>query len=253
MITTTEGLSTKILRRVYKRLNIAQFGRCVLCGSPSGRGMDLCVPCEGDLPRITAACHRCAIPLPASETQPLCGQCLSTKPPQTCAIALYAYDFPIDQLISQMKFSRQMKYARVLGQLLAQRLVHYYAEERLPDAIIPVPLSRQRLQERGFNQASLLAKPVAKALNIPLLKFHCVRSRHTEAQSGLGAKTRRDNVRNAFALRKPLVDKQQQGLQHIALVDDVMTTGATLESLAKTLLQHGIERLDFWTIARTPD
>lgn len=269
MITTLTQLSTRKLGKVYKRLNIMQFGRCILCNSQSKRPMDLCQACEDELPNINKACYRCAIPLPfitppgspepgfngakPSESKPLCGQCLSTNPPQNRAISLYLYDFPLDRLITQLKFSKQMQYARVLGQLLANTIACRYQGQAMPDAIIPVPLSKQRLRERGFNQATLIATPIAKALDIPLLKYHCLRSRHTDAQSGLNASARHKNLSNAFALRKPLMNKLKQPLQHIAIIDDVMTTGATLESLGNTLLKNQVERVDFWTIARTPD
>ncbi len=269
MITTLTQLSTRKIGEAYKRLNIIQSGRCILCNAKSMRPMDLCQACEDELPNITKACYRCAIPLaPISsasssepefnnpeppESKPLCGHCLSTNPPQTRAISLYLYDFPLDRLITQLKFSRQMHYGRVMGQLLANAIAHRYQGQAMPDALIPVPLSKQRLRERGFNQATLIAAPIAKALDIPLLKYHCLRSRHTEAQSGLNASARHKNLINAFAVRKPLVNKLKQPLRHIAIVDDVMTTGATLESLAKTLLNKHVERVDFWTIARTPD
>jgi len=272
MITSPRWLSTTKLTRVYKRLLFNRSGKCILCGCQSKRPLDLCAACENDLPSIGKACYLCAIPLVPEQIVPeqneatfkqsqssdpiLCGQCLSRKPPQNQTIALFSYHFPIDRMITQLKFSKKTPYAQIMGQLLAKTVENHYKKGEFPDAIMPVPLSRQRLRERGFNQATLLAKPVAKALDIPLLKHHCERSKHTDAQSGLNATTRRRNVRNAFVLRKPLKYKRVNRLRpvrHIAIVDDVMTTGATLESLANTLLKENIQRVDFWVVARTPD
>ena len=267
MITAPDWLSTIKFSQVYKRSLYNQSGQCILCGCQSKRLLDLCLACENDLPSIGKACYHCAIPLipdqnaanivQSQTSDPnLCGQCLSKKPPQNQTIALFSYHFPVDRLITRLKFSQKTHYARVLGQLLANTVKNNYKKGDFPDAIMPVPLSRQRLRERGFNQATLLAKPVARALDIPLLKHHCERSKHTDAQSGLNAITRRRNVHNAFVLRKPLNCKRAHRLRpirHIAIVDDVMTTGATLESLAHTLLKGKVQRVDFWVVARTPD
>lgn len=269
MITSPKLLSTLKSKLVYSRLYFNHNSRCILCNGQSKRSLDLCLDCENDLPSIYQACTRCSIPLteklirPESQTDEAeysqaydfinCGQCLAEQPPQDQTIALFSYEFPIDRLITHTKFSGKTVYAKVLGHLLAQKIQNSYVNSELPEAIIPVPLSKQRLQQRGFNQATLIAKPIARNLGIPLLLRHCERIIHTDEQSSLNANKRRHNVRNAFAVRKPLVNKRKQALRHIAIVDDVMTTGATLEALAKALLKYDVEKIDFWVIARTPE
>ena len=269
MITSPKLLSTLKSSVVYRRPFFNPFGRCILCNSQSKRSLDLCLGCENDLPAIVHACTRCGIPLidelinrdsQTAETESSqafdftsCGQCLAEQPPQSQTTALFSYEFPVDRLITRTKFSGKTAYAKVLGHLLAEKIKNTYTKPELPEAIIPVPLSKQRLQQRGFNQATLIARPIAKNLGIPLLVNHCERIIHTDEQSSLNANKRRHNVRNAFSIRKPFINKQKSSLRHVAIVDDVMTTGATLEALAKTLLKSGVEQVDFWVVARTPE
>ncbi len=136
---------------------------------------------------------------------------------------------------------------------MAKYLKHYYQEhpEDSPQAIIAVPLSRKRLAERGFNQAEILSRPIAKELNLPILRRACQRNRDTPTQLSLPAKDRRRNLRDAFDITLPLSIKGEP-IRHIALIDDVMTTGATLESLAKTVKTSGVETVTLWSLARTP-
>lgn len=250
-------MSTKKQNTVYKWLHnnlpgVARSKQCLLCLEPSQNTQALCSPCENDLPYLGRACRRCAIPL-NTDSIALCPRCQGKAPPQDHALCLFLYDAPIDQLISQLKFHQRLSYGRLLGGLMAEYLKHYYQEhpEESPQAIIAVPLSRKRLAERGFNQAEALSRPIAKALNLPVLRRVCQRNRDTPAQLSLPAKDRRKNMRDAFSCTLPLSVKGE-AIHHIALIDDVMTTGATLESLAKTLKKSGIETVTLWSLARTP-
>jgi ComF family protein len=146
-------------------------------------------------------------------------------------------------LITQLKFSNKLIYAKILAELFINHLS--YLNEPLPQCIIPVPLHRSRLRERGFNQALELAKPIAKRLAIPLDFKSCTRVIATKAQSQILASERKKNIKNAFVI------KQNFQYQHVAIVDDVMTTGSTVAELSKTLRKHGVKQIDIWCMART--
>jgi ComF family protein len=160
-----------------------------------------------------------------------------------------AYLPPITKLIMELKFHHKLVNAEILGQLMAQTLQkRWYYNKSLPDVIIPVPLHTQRLQERGFNQALEIARPISDRLQIPLDTLSCQRARHTTAQATLVAEQRHQNVKNAFVIHQDFTGRT------IALLDDVITTGQTVAELSKTLKKAGAKRIDIWAIARaTPD
>jgi ComF family protein len=158
------------------------------------------------------------------------------------ACAAFRYAYPVDRLVQGLKYRGEASYGRVLGALLAQRLVARAA--RPPQALIPMPLSLQRYRARGFNQSHELALPLAKALHAPIRADLVVRQRETQEQAGLGALERRRNVRGAFTLCRPLE------LQHVAIIDDVMTTGSTANEVAKVLRRGGAMNVEVWCVAR---
>lgn len=211
---------------------------CVLCHGPGEDGRDLCSGCADDLPHLKIACSRCAMPLPVVG---ICGACQHDPPPFDITRALFHYREPVDHLIQALKFNRKLYVARLLGDLMAQQLASIHPR---PEAIIPVPLHPLRLRQRGFNQALELARPVAQRLAIPLLPQACCRGRDTAAQSGLDAVARHRNLKGAFTVDADV------NLRHVALVDDVMTTGSTVAALAQALRHRGVERVDVWVIAR---
>lgn len=172
----------------------------------------------------------------------ICGRCQSSPPAYDSAVSLFHYAAPIDQLIVRLKFGAKLHLARLLGELMADHLAQ--RADTLPEMIIPVPLHRSRLRERGYNQALELARPIAKRLAIPIDYRSCARLRPTSAQSLLPAAARRGNVKGAFGVVRPL------GARHIALIDDVMTTGHTLQELARVLCKSGVARIDIWVLAR---
>lgn len=214
--------------------------RCVVCGERGGRGRDLCAACHADLPRQAAACLRCAAPLPRTGT---CGACLQRPPgpPLQEVHAVFAYAFPIDRLVPRLKFHADFAAGRVLAQCLAEAC----ASLPRPDALVPIPLHAARLRSRGYDQALELARPLARALGLELLTDALQRHRPTRAQSRLDARARRRNLRGAFA-----VSRDGALPAHVALVDDVMTTGATLEAAAVALRRAGVQRVDAWVCAR---
>ena len=204
--------------------------------------MDLCKACFDDLARNLSCCYRCGEHIEISISAPqLCGRCLKKPPSFDETHAPFLYDEVMRFLISQLKFHRNYKHARLLGTLLA----NYLAETaELPECIIPIPLHRKRYGQRGFNQSIEIARHLSRQLGIPLDLNSCIRHKDTKHQIALPAKQRRKNIKNAFSVIKPI------GYQHIAIVDDVMTTGATAEALALTLKRHGINRIDVWVCAR---
>lgn len=218
--------------------------RCLVCdgpclGQPSGR--DLCAHCELDLPWSRAACARCAIPLPLAAAA--CGQCLRKPPPLDATTAAFVYAAPLDRLLPRLKFHDGLPVARLLGELMREA----FAGAEQPQALIPVPLHAQRLRERGFDQALELARPLARVLGTPLRLDLLRRDKPTAAQSRLDAAQRRANLRGAFS-----VAASADLPAHVALFDDVMTTGATLHVAAQALKRAGVKRVDAWVCARVP-
>lgn len=215
--------------------------RCLLCGDTGANGMDLCAECAAELPRNTHCCERCALPLPISA--PLCGRCQRKAPPWDAAWSPFRYTWPLDRLETRFKFGRDL----AAGRVLATTWQHEPRPPCLPQLILPVPLHRRRLRTRGYNQALELARPLARALNVPCLHDRLVRIRHTDAQTGLDAVERRRNLRNAFTLREG-----EDLPAHVAVLDDVFTTGATLAECARLLKRAGVARVDVWALARAP-
>lgn len=261
--------------------------RCLLCREPGADGRDLCAACAARLPWLRAACPRCALPLAAGEALPgeagpardpgaprvarvasgpdsrgraqgppregwhvpwsqdmaACGACLREPPPLDAARAAFIYGFPVDRLLPRLKFHGDL----AAGRLLAMAMAATCADMPRPDALLPLPLARARLRRRGYDQALELARPLARSLGIPLLDRALVRRRDTAPQSTLDAAARRRNLRGAFA-----VPAGAHLPAHVALVDDVMTTGATLHAAARALRRAGVARIDAWVCARAP-
>ncbi|MGH8041931.1 MAG: ComF family protein [Rudaea sp.] len=216
---------------------------CLLCGSAGSRRRDLCIACAADLARNRVCCPRCALPLDAPA--PMCGECLQREPLFAAAFAPFVYAPPLDSLLTRLKFGRSLAAGRVLSELWIDAV--RTASPALPQALIPVPLHPQRLRERGYNQALELARPLARALALPLRAEGLRRVRATSAQSNLDAAARRRNLRGAF------VAAEETALPaHVAILDDVMTTGTTLRECARTLVRAGIARVDVWALARAP-
>jgi ComF family protein len=212
---------------------------CATCGMRSGTE-NLCLPCKSELPRITHGCRKCGLPL-SLPSDFLCGQCLQSSPPWHAGIAGLAYRFPVDQMACRFKFNRDLACGQILGMELLEAIK--LKEPLLPEVIIPVPLHRSRQFSRTINQADMLARQLGKSLHIPVRPRILSRCRRTGAQSGLNAQERKKNIRGAFSCR-------QFNFGHVALVDDVMTTGATLAECCRTLKRGGATRVSVWVAAR---
>ncbi|HBO9505865.1 TPA: ComF family protein [Pseudomonas aeruginosa] len=221
---------------------------CLLCAARSDQPpRPLCRACAADLPWSRQQCRRCALPLPLDGQ--VCGECLRRPPAYEQAIAPWRYAFPLDSLINRFKHQAAWPLGRLLGELLAEHLRQRYAEgPPRPARLLPVPLAPRRERRRGFNQAQQLAERLAGELDLRCDPHSLRRVLDTPAQQGLDATVRRRNLRHAFALA-PASDVR--GL-HLALVDDVLTTGATAERLSRLLRRAGAARVDVYCLARTP-
>ena len=209
---------------------------CLLCGAPSPAGV-WCAACDAALPCLdTAHCPVCALP---TWNGAICGQCLKHPPHFKRTVAAYAYAFPLDKLVLALKYGEKFHLANSLGDRVARCV------SVRPDCIIAMPLHPVRLRERGFNQSLQLARHIGRQLDLPVLPFACQRVRNTASQSTLPWKERGKNMRKAFACSADVAGK------HVAIVDDVMTTGATLNELALVLLNAGASEVSSWVVART--
>lgn len=215
--------------------------RCLLCGAPGDVDRDLCAGCAGDLQPNVLACTRCAEPL--AVTAELCGRCQKKPPPFAAAFVPFRYAWPLDGLEARFKFHGSLAAGRVLAELWIERWRD--APPPAPQALVAVPLHASRLRRRGYNQALELARPLARTLEIPLRHDLLRRTRATSQQSELDRRGRLRNVRGAF------VAGSVDGLEHVAVLDDVMTTGSTLAECARVLTRAGIARVDVWALARS--
>ncbi len=237
-------MNRPILRRLRRLLRSLENEllppRCVFCGADTiVTRASICRGCERDLIRNSPACRGCALPLPSGNSE-YCGRCQRGRRPFTAVVAPFAYAFPLDAAIKAFKFRRRLYYVPAFAELLLPAIADL---PRTIDAIQPVPLHRRRKVFRGFNQAWEIAKPVASALQLPLLDA-VRRCRHTPYQSGLPAAERRRNLRGAFRVRARI------DVCHVLLVDDVITTATTCRQIAMLLKAHGVPEVSVLALAR---
>ncbi|HYN54986.1 MAG TPA: ComF family protein [Methylotenera sp.] len=215
---------------------------CFLCSSHEGSKLGLCKACLNDLPwHNTMQCPQCAL----QSNGLTCGSCLNAPTHFDATQALFTYDFPIDSLLQHYKYKDMLQLADTFANLLSNKKLSSPNLSRKIDLIIPMPMHHARLKERGFNQALEIARIVAKNTQIKLDYTTCQRIKLTPPQASLPLKERIKNICGVFNCTQNL-----QGL-NIALVDDVMTTGASLNELAKTLKKAGAAHVECWVIART--
>lgn len=226
-------------RQIYKHLHIGQIilpQQCLLCAAP-GTAQPVCDSCYSCLPWLAAArCPQCALPTRDSKT---CGACLARPPRFDKVAAAFAYAWPVTQLIHQYKYAGNLALAPLLARALATRIVGSV------DLIIPTPLAPPRLRERGFNQALEVARVVSRLSGVPLAADACRRVREGVPQVALPWRERARNIRSAFVCDHDLRGKR------VAVIDDVMTTGATLNELARNLRKAGAVEIHGWMVART--
>jgi len=234
------------------------YGTCILCGLSSKRNIDICLKCETELPWIEKACCNCGQPLydiydnDSKNTESTlintetCGSCLRKKPPFDKTLVFFHYQKPISDFIMALKFNKKLIYAKILTDLLIPKLIkHYNINQSIPELIIPVPLHKKRLRERGYNQALEIARPIAKKLNLPIDFRSCRRIKPTKPQTFISSSERDKNLIGAFTVNN------QFRAKHIAIIDDVMTTGNTVKELSKILHKNGAQTIDIWCCART--
>lgn len=237
----------------------------------TGRALSLCIGCQQDLPLIphkstaslkapeapglntvmdlpilTENCQKCALFLPPKKREMgYCEACLASARPFDRIFALFSYEFPVTYLIQALKFNQQLYLARLFGELLCERITStWYKGRTWPNLIIPVPLHPHRLRERGYNQALEIARPIAKRLHLPLDIRGIKRIKHTEKQSSLDKEARAENILGAFATMRDYTG------MHIAILDDVITTGSTVSELSSVLRTAGASQIDVWCCGR---
>ena len=221
---------------------------CVLCDALIEGKLSLCEGCRVDLPRVEFACKTCGLPIESDTKSSICGQCITQKTYVDYAQNIFFYDNPVDYLISQMKFQQQLSAAAVLADLFKKYFKSSFQNDELayglPDAFLPMPLHNKRLAKRGFNQSLELIKPLAASLNIPIALDIAARTKETTTQTHLNKLQRKKNVSGCFTL------SAKPKKSHIVIVDDVVTTGATTNELAKLLKQAGVKKVGVWSLAR---
>ncbi len=213
---------------------------CALCAATVSCDLALCDACMAELPRNTTSCALCALPLGVAT--PCCGRCLKKRLLITRVVAPFQYAHPIDSLVLRFKKRGDLASGALLAALFAPEILAMPASD-MPQALVPVPLHESRLRVRGFDQARLLANALGKTAARPVLTS-LKRERDSGSQGGLSASARVRNVAGAFAASG--FDR----VQHVALVDDVATTAATLNACALALKRAGVKRVDAWVIAR---
>jgi ComF family protein len=277
------------IARFGRRLPPLWPAHCLVCREPCAaqsaqtasacapRAVGLCPSCRVDLPWNRSACARCALPMPLPTAA--CGCCLRRPPPLTETRAVFVYGPPLDRLLPRLKFHDDLAAGRLLAEVMAMEFARMResdadpdadphadtdvdtvavsalgnAVRSRPDALIPLPLHRKRLRGRGYDQALELARPMAKQLGLPLRLDVLQRERDTSPQSRLNAAARRKNLRGAFTVNIDAIADAARStppLAHVVLIDDVMTTGATLHAAADALLRAGVARVDAWVCAR---
>lgn len=244
--------------------NLFNLFRCVLCGAKSQPGFDVCSVCENALPWLEdiVCCRCCAINNVVEDR--LCGVCLQNPPAFDRVIAAVAYDEAVAHILQRLKFQQQLCHSRIAGKLLSKAISRKYSEchhhtekprfrrigcgnldRQFPQVIVPVPLHWKRQLKRGFNQSIEIARFVSRHFHIPIHHDLVVRQKSTQAQSSLRGDKRVKNVARAFDVRGKVVPAR------VAILDDVITTGATLNALARVLKQRGVQTVEVWVVART--
>ena len=226
-----------MLAKLGRRIGKLLFsGNCFLCRAKAAD--ILCTQCDAELPRLSGThCPRCALTSPGDA---VCGRCLTQAPQYDATVAALAYEFPADVLVQALKFRGELALAPLLGDLLSKCIF-----SKNVDCIIPVPLSPERLRQRGYNQALEIARGIAAATGVRLAPELCERARDTPAQMDLPLTGRAKNVRGAFRCPRLVAGAK------IAVLDDVMTSGATLDEIAGALKRAGAAHVENWVIART--
>ncbi len=219
---------------------------CVCCHFNSEElYIDLCVWCKGNLPWLRDCCYQCGLPLDHIKESIFCDKCQNHPPAYDRLCALFSYKPPISNLVNKLKFGGILYHGPMFASLLAEAIQQrWYVDQPLPQAIIPVPLHLKRLRKRGYNQAVEIAQPLAKMLRLPLDVTTCIRIINTRQQTRLSKELRQQNLTRAF------LAENARHYSHVALLDDVVTTGSTVRAVSNALLDVGVENIDVWCVCR---
>ncbi|OQX33345.1 MAG: hypothetical protein B0D91_14645 [Oceanospirillales bacterium LUC14_002_19_P2] len=218
---------------------------CLLCRSACQWPNRLCRGCIDTLPRIQHACMLCSEPLPHRDDGHLCGTCQKQGRAFDSCTSAFLYQSPVSDMLQRLKYHDQLAFAHPLATQLASTLQTHYRAEPFPEVILPIPLHRKRLLQRGYNQSTVLARHLSRHMMIPTDHRLLKRVHATQPQLKLTTDQRRRNVRGTFTCKR-------NHYHHVALLDDIVTTGATVEEISRLLKQQGVKYVDVWCIARTP-
>lgn len=224
---------------------------CACCQQqlPHTTDLALCNECHFDLPWLGHCCAVCSLPLDVQAS--ICGKCLREPPGFIHSKIPFRYDYPLNHLILDFKFNHHFARGELLSRLLIDFLHDAYKDQALPDALVPVPIHPWRQFRRGFNQSELLTRDISDAIDIEAHYRLCYRQQQAASQKDSSKQARRDNLKDAFGIaprKAPLIKGK-----HLALVDDVVTTGATANELSRLFLQQGAASVVIWALARTPE
>lgn len=236
-------LKDSLIRAYQWADTIIMAPRCLLCYQSLHFRELLCPRCYEGLPWQIQACLRCGGPLPAACDPEICGICLLTPPPFHKVVSAFHYQPPINHWVISMKFHAELYFLRLFAEAMIQQVKTIYEAESWPAALIPIPLHRWRLFKRGYNQALELSKLLSRELFIPTIYQGIERIQSTRPQTLLPKESRARNVKDAFLVQAKLPN-------HVAIVDDVLTTGHTVAALTKALFKQGVEKVDVWCVAR---
>lgn len=220
-------------------MNFIFSQQCILCFSKSTSL--LCNFCKEQLPLNNNSCELCAKPLAFDSTSKICGECLRKKPIFNKVYAPFLYQQPFINFISQLKFNKRLIYANLLSSLIESYIIRFNLFDA--DVVIPIPLHKKRLRQRGFNQSIEIIKPLAKKYNIPINLTHYHRIKNTRPQSSLKANQRADNMKHAFSTMTKI------SVKNVLIFDDVITTGNTINEFCKLLKRNGSETINIFCIA----
>lgn len=226
------------LSSIAQRIRLPSI--CILCNQFHSKRLAVCEACIALLPILGPACKYCALPLPNS-LYPLCGQCIKKPPYFDKSIVHYSYEEPLRNLLHRFKYQNGLYLSTFLAQLIINA---WKGQPSYPQCLIPIPMHPKKLKKRGFNQTIILARLLSKELNIPIDFSSCQKKINTLSQAELPSNQRIQNIKNAFSItRIPYT--------HIALIDDLLTTGSTVNELSKELKKSGVKTIEIWCCART--
>ena len=216
---------------------------CYHCKKPRYHLFELCMACIKTIPFITTHCITCGLPLTIDNLS--CGQCMKQPTPINKTIPCMHFKDLGKELVLQLKYFNGLYLVTALSRMMHHTIRRHYAHNDLPQGMVAVPMHSHKLRWRGYNQSLLLCKRLQKLLVIPNYSHHIYKQRSTSDQSSLSLINRKSNIRNAFAIRN-----KQKLPPHVAIIDDVMTSGNTVFELAKLLKKQGCTKVDVWCLAR---